>query len=183
MTAVKTFIFWTAGKSWLSRLIIRITGRQLLDKSDAWSHMGLGFELEDGKRIYYEALFSEGFVGPKPMDKLLAFRDAGGKLSIQFTSIVGPMAERVRDRCVVWTVYKSYYAWQLVLMWAFERVGRFVGWRLRRTPGKVVCSEAVAALVWPFMDLRDEIRTEFDAVNPNSGWRKYQVLRQECESV
>jgi len=183
MNAVKVFIFWTAGKSWLSRLIVRVTGRQLSDKSDAWSHMGIGFMLEDGKRIYFEALFSQGFTGPKPIEKLLAFRDAGGKLSIQFTSIVGPNAEATRERCLIWKMYKSYYAWQLLMMWAFERVGRFIGWRISRTPGKVVCSEAVGSLVWPFIDLRDEIRTGFDMVNPNSAWRKYQILRQEREIV
>lgn len=176
--AVKLFIFWSFDPtSRMSSLTVRITGRQLPDKSDAWSHMGLGFELFNGDLEYYECLFHDGFCGPKPISKLIAFCDAGGCVSLQpVDSIKSPEAQQIRENCRAWVGTRGYYHWQLISMWAFERFGRFLGTHVPHSPDRLVCSEAVARLVWPWMDLRDSVR-DFDEVNPNSAYRKWLKIK------
>jgi len=182
IVAVKAFIFWTYDPtSVMSNPTVRITGRQLPDKSDAWSHEGLGFEMSDGTLEYFECLFSDGFQGPKPIAKLTAFEEAGGFLLIQpVDSIKCPEAQQIRKRCLEWVGQKGYYAWQLALMWYFERVLRFYHKHITPSPNRLVCSEAVARLVWPWIDLRDEVRN-FDEVNPNSAYRKWLLIKEANE--
>ncbi len=176
MSAQRTFIFWTAPAAGWSRIIIRVTGRQLPDGSDSWSHMGLGFTDAAGEAGYFEALLHHGFTGPHPGEKLISFSKRGGRLAIEFlpANVFTPaVSDQIRQRCLAWTSYKSYHAWQLALMWAYERFGRRLGWRIPHSPGKVVCSEAVACLLWPYLDLRDAEHPDFDSVNPNSAWRSF----------
>ena len=180
LEAVEAFIFWTYDPAaWISRLIVRITGRQLPDKSDAWSHMGIGFKLLSGVDIYYEALFSEGFCGPKSFRKLLVFSETGGQLAVENIECIGESeVQQVWENCEALIGKRGYYAWQLFSMWAFERFGRFVGAHVPRSPGRVVCSEIVARLLYPYIDLRDEERA-FDEVNPNSAWRKWKQIKKQ----
>lgn len=174
MAAIYTFIFWTAGDSCGSKLVIRVTGRKLEDRSDAFSHMGLGFELDNHQLVYFEALARYGFTGPHPIEKLFAFQKRGGTLLIQpVVGLHGPIAEQIHQRCLSWVGRTSYHEWQLGLMWAYERFGRRLGWRIPRSPCKVVCSEAVAELLWPHFDLRDPDHPAFDEVNPNSAYRSW----------
>jgi len=173
--ALKAFIFWSADDtSWLTPFTIRVTGGQLPDKSDTWSHMGLGFELAGGKTIYYENLFRDGFRGPKPIEELIAFRNAGGRLSIQpVDGLTVETCESIRDRCEAWAdKRRGYYHWQLIAMWYFERFLRFYHRHIQPSPDRGVCSEDVARLLHPFVELRDTIR-DFDEVNPNSAWRQW----------
>ena len=171
---MKIFLFFsTDPSSWLSRLIIRITGRQLPDRTDAWSHLGLGFVLDDGTQLYYEALFSQGFTGPKPFEYLRDFARAGGKVWTQPLPNLSPEDVKIiKSDCDALVGRAGYYAWQLIAMWLFERLGRFLRIHIRPSPSRVVCSEVVARLVYPWLDLRDTTRTRFDEVNPNSAWRK-----------
>ena len=172
---IKVFIFWSYVPEWWARAIVRITGRQLPDKSDSWSHMGIGFTLQDGKRVYYEAIVGKGFIGPIPIEKLIdkIGQNEKSRLAIKELPIEPYRVLGIYKECRRWQGRKSYSAWQLVRMWFFERLGRWVGIRVRRTPDRLVCSEAVARLIYPPYDLRDEIRRRFDEVNPNSAWRKY----------
>ena len=177
--AIHAFIFWSYDpSSWMAPLTVRITGRRLPDKSDAWSHMGLGFRFEcaEDDTVYYEALFSDGFCGPKRIWKLMDFEKTGGRVGIYPIPIYGAAAADLKKLCNAWVGRKGYYAWQLVSMWAFERFGRFLGAHVPRSPERVVCSEAVARLVFPALDLRDDAR-DFDEVNPNSAWRKWQQIK------
>jgi len=172
--AVDILIFWSFVPEWWSKMIVRITGNQLPDKSDCWSHMGIIFLLENGESEYYEALFDEGFIGPKPLPALVdKIHNKNGLLKVGETDIKEIYVQEIYERCQNWVGKKGYYQWQLAFMWFYERIGRFIGWKIPHSPDKVVCSEVVARLIYPRLDLRDEIRTEMDEVNPNSGWRKY----------
>jgi len=172
--AEKIFIFWSYVPEFWSKAIVRITGNQLPDKSDRWSHMGIIFQLGDGSSEYYEALFEEGFVGPKPLSALVEkLQDKKGELSIGNADIREVYVPAIYELCKGWVGKKGYNQWQLASMWFFERFGRWLGIPVPRSPDKVVCSEVVARLVYPHIDLRDETRTEFDEVNPNSAWRKF----------
>lgn len=172
--AVDISIFWSFVPEWWSKMIVRITGNQLPDKSDCWSHMGIIFHLENGESGCYEALFSKGFTGPEPLSALVdKIRSKGGSLAIRPTGIKEIYVQEIYERCQSWVGKKGYYAWQLALMWFYERVGRQRGWKIPPSPDKLVCSEVDARLVYPHLDLRDEIRTEMDEVNPNSAWRAY----------
>jgi len=182
--AIKLFLFWSFDPtSTMPKLTVRVTGRQLPDKSDSWGHEGLGFELSDGTLEYYECLFSDGFRGPKPIEKLMEFQKAGGRVDIQVVdSLKCPEAQQIRNTCQMWVGQKGYYAWQLVLMWYFERVLRFYHKHIPPSPNRLVCSEAVARLVWPWIDLRDEDRN-FDEVNPNSAYRKWLKIKEANETT
>ncbi len=182
MNATRTLIFWSYVPEFWSKIIVRITGNKLSDKSDHFSHMGILFELEDCSFEYYEALFGKGFIGPKPFDKLKQkVADSHGDLCWLDTCLKSPESELIRQRCKRWVGTRGYFGWQLILMWWFERIGRHLGWHVPRSPIRVVCSEAVARLVWPFFDLRDPEHNGFDEVNPNSAYRRWRAIEQTME--
>jgi hypothetical protein len=177
--AISVWLFWTARiRSPLTWLIVRVTGRRLPDKSDAWAHMGVGFTMADGREIYFECLYHDGFAGPKPREKLQAFWVAGGRLKIhRIPGLTGYAAHRIYLTCSEWVGKKGYFAWQLAMMWAFERLGI----RVPPSPDRLVCSEAAARLLWPHLDLRDEHR-DFDEVNPNSAYRRFLEISSQRAS-
>lgn len=174
---MKVFIFWSYIPEWWSKAIVWITGKQLPDESDAFSHMGIGFEYGDGKREYFEAIIDEGFSGPKPYEKLFN-KTKSGQLVLEWLQFSPEDAEKLWIECQAWVGKKSYSARQLIQMYFFERLGIPVP----RSPGRVVCSEAVTRLIGEqiarrlklsrFYDLRDEKRKTYDEVNPNSAYRK-----------
>lgn len=172
---MKVFIFWSYVPEWWARAIVRITGRRLPDKSDAWSHMGIGFESSDGQRIYYEAIIDKGFVGPLPIQNLInkINQHKEGRAAIKYLTFEPYRVRGIQKECENWRGRKTYHQWQLAAMWFFERLGRWTGYHVKQSPDKLVCSEAVARLIYPPYDLRDELRRRFDEVNPNSAWRKY----------
>jgi len=164
--AVGTWLFWTRGESLLSSLIRRVTG--------PWSHMGIGFDLEDGAPVYYESLFRDGFTGPKPWCKVVdwAAKHPKRKWARRSLDLSPEISERKRVLAQAHVGRLGYAAWQLLGMWWFERVGKRYGWHLRRSPKRAVCSEAVARILWPEMNLLNHPRRRFDEVTPSSAWRK-----------
>lgn len=175
---VKVFGFWSFVPCWWAKIIVWATGNQLPDRSDAWSHCGLAFEMNDGSMRYYEALIGEGFDGPKPIERLHdKIRRANGRVVIENLDMVPANVWAIYDRCNVWVGKKGYYAWQLILMLYYEKWGRWVGWHIPRSKNRVVCSEAQARLIWPYMDLREGGR-DFDESNPNSTFRRFVLLRE-----
>ena len=193
---VKAFSCWSYVPEFWSDAIVNITGKQLPDKSDGFSHQFKAFEMSNGKTEAYEALFSKGFIGPEPLEDIVRkVKGKSGRIVIEELPITGQELQEMFDRCRSWVGKKGYYKWQLAAMWFFERFGRWLGVHIRRTPGIVVCSEVVARLVaglkamipseaegkviTPYIDLRDEIRTRFDEVNPNSSWRKWLRIKGE----
>jgi len=153
-------------KAWISRLIARVSG--------PWTHMGIGFDLEDGAQIYYESLFTEGFHGPKPWSKIPAWaeQDPRRKWARRSLDLSPEISERKRAVAQAHVGRLGYAAWQLLAMWWFERVGRRYGWHVPRSPNKAVCSEAVAAILWPEVKLTTPERPGLDEVSPSSAWEK-----------
>lgn len=184
----RVFIFWSFVPELWSRLIVNITGRKMPDQSDHFSHMGIAFEFEDYTTEAYEALFDKGFFGPEPLESIVhKVESKGGMIVVRGTGMTDGPAQEVYDRANSWVGTKGYHAWQLAAMWWFERFGRMFGWHVPISPGKHVCSESVARLLagptpdkieWPYIDLRDDVHTRFDEVNPNSAYRKYLSITQ-----
>jgi hypothetical protein len=166
------WLFWTDTGEFWSRAIRFATGGE-------WSHMGIGFDLEDGTREYYEALFSGGFTGPLKPSKLAEFlgKDASNRCCIirldprQFGYSPGVLFE-IHANCKAWSTagasHRGYNRVQLAGMLLFERWGV----PLRHSENKVVCSEAVSRLLERIVDLRDYRHTSHDTVSPASAWRR-----------
>lgn len=167
-TATRTFIFWVDPAT-------RFAALAKFGTDGPWGHMGVGFELSDKSEIYYEALLSEGFVGPKPIARLHRFvaEDDKRKLVVAYTDLDAATSVAKRHVCEGLTGWLGYNSLQLGLMAISERYHIPVP----RSPGKVVCSEAVARVLQPEIDLRDGRRVRFDMVNPNSAWRRYLGIR------
>ena len=187
--ALQIFLFWTVGDSPLSRLIKRVSNP---------THAGLGWSCEDGTMEYADALFGKGFRAGKPManlDEWLAagkaskFRIDGNfhgnlkyapwiatgtdrQLIIRWTKIYADDAEKIRQRALALDGQAAYYEWQLLQMWAFERLGLPV----RRSPRKVVCSEIQARLVKDHYDFRTIGRPTFDHLRPQDTFEGFERL-------
>jgi hypothetical protein len=170
--ALQVGIFWSGGSTVADRAIQRVTGGPA-------SHIGLAFLLKSGRVVYYEAHWADGFGGPKAYTKLLQFYDTHHErfLRVEWTRICDHEAEIIRRRANSLVGSLAYGKWQLVQHWFFERVQRPIGARMRRSSDRVTCSEIASRLLWPIIDLRDEQRTSFDEVNPNSALRKWLRLK------
>lgn len=171
LRAKKIYIFWSFVPEPWAEAIVWITGRQLPDRSDHWSHMGIIFELQDGSQVYFEALVDQGFVGPKPIKKLLD-KTKAGRLAVEHLEFPRHELEYLYETCQKWVGKKTYNRWQLAAMWFFERFGRWTGMHIPKSEDMVVCSEVVSQLIVARYDLRDKERDGHDEVNPNSAWRK-----------
>jgi hypothetical protein len=181
-TARATFlIFVGSDERLLSRLTVRVTGRQLPDKSDQWSHMALGFEMTTGETVYFEALFGRRLGGPKSLEGLRAWAEEKPERR-RWETVRLPLTAEESERAFAlsrsWVGVLGYAEWQLPAMWLFERLGL----PIPATPWRVVCSEFPARVLVAFgsrVDLCDEKRRTPDYVNPNSAWRKARLLREE----
>jgi hypothetical protein len=174
LAASSIFVFFVKGDSFLSRAIRRITG-------GTWSHCGIGFtipagamdpELRDhaGEEIYFEALFAKGFSGPRPLSDLYdwAAKDPERKVVVVR---LGGGADFASEKLVIaqtWCGTVGYAEWQLVAMWFFERIGRRIGLHVPKSTRRVVCSEAVARILYPQIDLTDADHPRLDEVTPVS---------------
>lgn len=166
------WLFWTDTSEFWSRSIRFATGGE-------FSHVGIGFDLDDGTREYFEALFSGGFTGPQKPSKLSAFIDksVGNRCLVirldpeMFGYSPGDVFE-IHARCKEWaaagSTHRGYNRVQLAGMLLFERFGI----PLRHSENKVVCSEAVSRLLERIIDLRDYRHTTHDTVSPSSAFRR-----------
>jgi len=163
MRAIRTFAFWTFKAGPLARIICRVT-------KGSWAHMGIGFRMEDMSERYFEALYSKGVVGPKPISELKAFGNKKGcRWWYDYAELDSGASQAKYLECRGQVGKVGYYAWQLACMWAFERLGVPVP----HSPDRVVCSELVARVLSPELDLRDAIHNKFDMVNPASAYRRW----------
>jgi len=169
--AVGAWLFWTRGEGKLSRLIARVIGR--------WTHMGIGFDLADGRQVYYEALFNEGFTGPKPWEKIPAWakqhpRRGWSRRGLDLSQETSELKRRV---CQAHVGHLGYGKLQLLAMWWFERVGKRYGWHVPRSPNRVVCSEVVSRILCPDITLTTRERSRHDEVTPTSAWETICLLQ------
>jgi len=195
ITPKRVFVFWSYVPEFWAKAIVWITGKQLPDKSDAFAHMGIGFEMSDESAEYFECIVRKGFIGPLPIKKLVdKINASNGRLKVVYLDYPEFDAMVLYNICKAWVGRKSYSEWQLICMWFFERFGRWIGLHIPRTSDLLVCSEAVARMIGPsenmvsseavyklsepYVDLRDEIRTRYDEVNPNSAYRKWLKIKE-----
>jgi len=156
--------FFTFSGSTISKLATWATGKP-------WGHTGIVFECSNAKQFEaFEARSDQGFVGPYDFNKTVDYitKRHGRILLVNHLSIDGYDAASVYDRACSMAADGniSYSKPQLALMFLFERYGI----KFRPSKNKIVCSEAIARLLYPFIDLRDVNHPTFDTVTPNSAY-------------
>jgi hypothetical protein len=170
--------FWSGTEErWLSRTIVRVTGRRLTDGKDRWSHMGVAFKLTDGTEEYYEALFGRPVQGPKPVNNLVDWyfeKRWSRRIELALLPIAPAACENKRRLLKTWVGTVGYAEWQLLGMWAVERLRM----RLPKSPNRVVCSELAARILAPEVDLTDARHPTPDYVNPNSAYRRWREIAE-----
>lgn len=179
--AVSVFVFFTAADD---EMFSRATQTAC---DGPWSHVGIGFTLSSGNRVYFEALLNRGFVGPRPYADLVKWgmEKHHRFLVIEMPArlIINPQA--IYEDCLsmrkCWSGRRGYHAWQLARMWAFQRYGIPVA----ASTDRVVCSEAVSRILAAFsmMDLRDKRRAKHDEVNPVSAWIRILAYLSSLENI
>ena len=187
MTPILTYLLCTYDGSPWSRLVVRVTGRRLPDRSDAWSHVGLAFSgtQEDAPHAitYFENLLSTGFRGPYPIQRVYDWvaRSPRRRFALYLLPISTPHAHRVHSRCTAWSgvIRRGYNPFQLLAIWASIRFGCSIP----RSPTRGICSEDVARLCHPELDLREPGQS-FDAADPNSVYRRaLQIRASGCSNA
>lgn len=172
--AIRVWLFWSTSWEFISLMIRRVSGGK-------WSHLGLGFDLDDGRQVYFEALFENGWDGPHPVSELVEFEETRrGQYERHYIPwIDAGRAHELFLRALSMVGKAGYHQWQLLAMWAFERVGRRIGLVVKDDPDRVVCSEGVARVIYPDVDLRDPERPTFDSVNPCSAYLRFKQIVKE----
>ena len=168
LKALTTFIFWNYAVTASSKLICFGTDGH-------FGHVGMGFEMEDGSQVYYEALAGKGIVGPRTWYDQLAFIRADSRRYVARETVSTDVTFSTAKRalCDSYVGSLSYSVPQLATMALFERyrIPMF------RTKTRVVCSEFVSMVLCPEIDLRDRRRPRHDMVNPNSCWRRWLEIK------
>lgn len=159
----------------------QIAPRPLAD----WSHMFLVFMFDDGSAVIHEALRSEGWRS-KPLDKLgtwMAKDPQRRHATLRWLPLAPGQAEAVYKASQAWLGRKSYAMRQIAAFAVAESLlGRWLGLSVKSGPGRVICSEGACRLVGevaPEWDLRETKDQSWDAVSPQSAWRRYNALRRE----
>jgi hypothetical protein len=166
---IAVWIGWTYQDEWISRLIVRVAG-------GPYSHSFVRFDLEDGRHVYFESLFTKGVVGPRDFADLILWqaKDSRRRLTVEKVHwFTRAQCQAVYQRAVAMVGTAGYGKLQLLSHWWMERMGKRYGFRMRNTPSKVTCAEFKARILHPDLDLRDEIRDHFDAVTPHSAGVQY----------
>jgi hypothetical protein len=172
--ATDIFIFWAAGESRFSELLMRVMGF-------SFSHCGIGFTVNRSEapgpglatgssEIYFEALFGKGFLGPRPLEDMFVWAAKHPRRKITIMRL-GVGADLATEKLIVAESYVGilgYAEWQLLAMWAFERFGRRFGLHVPRSSNRVVCSEAVARILYPQIPLTDQDHSRLDEITPKS---------------
>ena len=170
--AIAVYVFFTKGEKVLSKMICAA-------EDSPFSHMGIGFRLVSGLEYYYEALVRKGFRGPLPLADLVAWQAEKQKRALVILELPC-LASRAETKRIVTDTFRdvvTYYEWQLVaLLFAIK-----FGWPMFESPSRVVCSEIVARILSPEIELRDKTHKIFDLVTPGHAWRT--LLRMNVLSL
>jgi len=164
----KAGAYWTDAPAWWCWMVKRITGSR-------WPHIGVFFEWPDGRRLRAEALTDglkreRGIVGPQSWDSLVAFVAKPGCAACYTVLTAGqPSVAQMYSEAQFLQRFASYSEWQLLRMWAHERLGIPV----RGDMTRLVCSEyASRVAIAGGMDFRDRKRKRHDEVTPGSAMRQ-----------
>lgn len=164
---IQVIPFWSfAADSKLSKIITSIT-------KSAFSHTGVAFRFPTGRIEYFEALYSDGFQGPKDGKKLAEFASKPGN---RVQSLQLPAREDIVERMYLTAMDMrghGYNTMQLLSIALSERYGIPVP----RSSNKLICSEAHARILYPHYDVRDIFHRRFEAVTPQSAWVRHLEIR------
>jgi hypothetical protein len=159
MTTMTLLAMW--GDAWWSRAITRLT-------DGGPSHVALGFENDSFPGEYYEALAGHRVRGPIPYQDAqdwAAKRPKTRRLEFVKLSEDRCLVDRKLKTAQMWVRAAGYGHLQIVAMLLFLKFG----WRVPPSMGRVVCSELVARILWPDIDVTEG--HDFDAVTPANVWR------------
>ena len=162
---ISMFVFFAAGETWFSGLIKKVCG--------GWSHMGIGFRLDDGSAEYFEALYAKGVRGPKPLQDLIdwSWEVPSRQVAIVNLPWIPPyICERKYGISRTYVGMAGYGELKLLVMWCFEKVSRKIGLKLLDSTRQVVCSTFAARVLYPDYPLTDKVRLTDDEVTPGSAW-------------
>lgn len=150
------YIFTSRGDDWLSNAIALGSApvSWMPQLRNVPSHTGLMFEMESGKKFYFETHTPDGWKGPKPVRRLEEWERKGSKRWVRYRELdLSPSEmEKVWDKCheklldLHWQDYREFQIVELL-------VRRFTKARVKQSPSPV-CSEAVAKILFPYFDLR-----------------------------
>lgn len=168
---------FTRGDSRLSGLIALLTApwrwRLLPSKlREVCSHAFVWFERDDGKMVYFEALIDQDLVGPRPVEKVIGWAAEKPARWVRFFDLswglrAGTLT-KAYEFCLIQLGRWTYDKRQLRLMPRTNVLGRLL---VGPTPNAVICSEAVARIVYVAskgeVDFRRMTnRKEFDWIAP-----------------
>ena len=111
---------------------------------DVPSHTFIGFDLDDGSSIYYEALMGAGWTGPWDRNDVVRWQARFRGRKVWFTQLrrspeqVAAMHGKAEDM----RGHVGYSAKQLWQLWALQRLGR----RVPRDDDAIVCSDGVSVV-------------------------------------
>lgn len=166
-TPVEVMPFWTySAASPLSRIIASIT-------RSPFSHTGVAFRFAGDRTEYFEALFSDGFRGRQSGDKLNAFAlKPGNRFQAIRLHVSAAEAQGMYATALAMNGFGYNFA-QLLFIALSHRYGTPVP----SSPKRLICSEAHARILYPFLDIRDIHHRKFDEVTPQSSWLRHLEIR------
>ena len=158
------------GDAWWSRLISKLTGGP--------SHVALGFDDQGDNGEYYEALAGHKVRGAIPYREAQDWQVRRPKTRrLEFVRISDnpELIERKLLTAKTWVGAAGYGHFQLLAMLCFIKFG----WRVPKSIGRVVCSELVARILYPDIDLTEG--HPLDAVTPANVYNaaKALIIRKE----
>jgi hypothetical protein len=166
-TPIQVLPFWTYNaSSRMSRMIASIT-------RSPFSHTGVAFRFADGRTEYFEALLSEGFRGAQNGEKLKSFAlKPGNRFQTMLLHVSEGEAEGMYATALAMRG-KGYGTSTLLFIAMSHRYGTPVP----SSPKRLICSEAHARILYPFIDIRDIHHRTFDEVTPQSAWIRHLEIR------
>jgi hypothetical protein len=166
-TPIQVMPFWTyCASSRLSRTIASIT-------RSPFSHTGVAFRFADGRTEYFEALLSSGFRGSQSGEKLQAFAlKPGNRFQLLLLHVSEDEARGMYATALALRG-KGYGTSTLIFIALSHRYHTPVP----SSPNRLICSEAHARILYPFVDIRDIHHRKFDEVTPQSAWVRHLEIR------
>ena len=147
MTAqpVTAWVFDSRDVGFIASAIAYVSRRKGERIKDTPSHCGLGFDMNDGSQVYYEAHSDNGFGGPWSIVRLQSWiARKTGRWARRYTLPLSSAAvARLYELCERQRGVWPYPLGQLVQMWRWTRFSL----PITASDDAVVCSEAVSRLV------------------------------------
>jgi hypothetical protein len=134
---------------------------------DVWTHVGIGFGLDDGTEEYWEALAGRGVRGPIAMSDLAEWQAEVPDERRLLVWELPELARRAREKRAVCQTMAGLVTYSELALLGHWFLARF-GWPLKDSPNRVICSELVSRILQPDYYLPCSKHPNHDSVTP--GW-------------